>query len=56
MHWLSGVVTVWIAFPLYQILWGSLSSVKAMPNDVLYFILFSSINQVRRWSREVRPM
>jgi hypothetical protein len=48
-----GVVAFWVPFPLDEILESSGSSMTSVANDALNFKLLFSINQIRRWTREV---
>jgi hypothetical protein len=48
-----GVVTFGVSFPFDEVLEGSRSSMTSVANDALDFKLLFSINQIRRWTREV---
>jgi hypothetical protein len=52
-RWFPSVVTLWISLPFDEILEGSGSSMTSVADDALDFKLFFSINQIRRWAREV---
>ena len=56
VSWFLCVVTFGVSFPLDKILEPSGLAMMSVVNDTLYFILLFTINQVRWWSGEVRPM
>jgi hypothetical protein len=51
--WFPSVVTFGVSFPLDEILKGSGPPMTSVANDALDFVLLFSINQIRRWAREV---
>jgi hypothetical protein len=51
--WFPSVVALWVSLPFDEILKGSGSSMTSMADDALNFKLLLSINQIRRWTREV---
>ena len=53
VSWFPCVVTFRVPFPLNEILELSSPTMTSVVNDTLHFILFFSIDQVRRWPGEV---
>ena len=51
--WFPCVVALGITLPFDEVLERSSSSVVSVVDDTLDFILRFSINQIRRWAREV---
>jgi hypothetical protein len=52
-RWFPGVVALWISLPFDKVLEGSGSSMTSVVDDAFNFELLFSINQIRRWTREV---
>src|ERR1700761_4111795 len=50
------IVRCWITFPLDQVLYFAPSTMTSRVQNLLHFILFFSINEVRRGSRKVWSM
>jgi hypothetical protein len=55
-RWLPSVIALWISLPFDEVLKGSGPSMTSMADDALDFKHFFSINQIRRWAREVWSM
>ena len=54
--WLPRVISIWVAFPVNEILEGTFSSVESVINDTFYFVFRFSSDKVRWWSRVVGAM
>ena len=54
--WLPRVISIWVAFPVNEILEGTFSSVDSVINDAFYFVFCFSSDKVRWWSRVVGAM
>jgi hypothetical protein len=52
-RWFPSVVALWVSLPFDEVLKGSRSSMTSVASDALDFKLLFSINQIRRWTREV---
>jgi hypothetical protein len=51
--WFPGVVTFWVSLPFDEILQSSRPPMASVADDALNFKLLFTINQIRRWAREV---
>ena len=56
ISWFPCVVTFGVPFPFDEILESSSPSMTSVVNNVLHFVFFFSVNQVRRWSGKVWSM
>ena len=56
VSWLPCVVTFRVPFPFDEVLESSSPSMTSVVDNALHFIFLFSVNQVRWWSGEVRPV
>ena len=54
--WLPRVISIWVAFPMDEILEDTFSSVESVINDIFYFVFRFSSDKVRWWPRVVGAM
>jgi hypothetical protein len=52
-RWFPSVIALWVSFPFDEVLEDSGPSMTSVADDALNFELLFSINQIRRWAREV---
>ena len=53
ISWFPGIIAFGVSFPFDEILKSSGPAMTSVVNNLLHFIFFFSINQVRWWSGEV---
>ena len=56
VSWFPCVITLRVSFPFDEILESSSPSMTSVVDNALHFIFLFSVNQVRWWSGEVRPV
>ena len=54
--WLPRVISIWVAFPVNEILEGTFLSVESVINDTFYFVFRFSSDKVRWWPCVVGAM
>ena len=53
VSWLPCVVTFGVSFPFDEVLESSGPAMTSVVDDMLHFVFFFSVNQVRWWSGEI---